>query len=458
MNAHAAHAAPTAPGAPATPAEPTAGSGAPAGLRTLDEHRAAALTLASPLPTEQVGLADALGRALADDVRTTEALPRWANSAMDGYAVRRADLLGASEEHPVTLWVVADLPAGASADPRIDPGTAARIMTGAPVPTDADAIVPVEHTDGGTLSVTVRKEPAEGAHVRRPGEDAAEGDLVVAAGTVLGPAHVSACASVGQATVTVHRRPRVAVVSTGDELVTPGEPLGRGTLPDSNSWLLAAAVRDAGADAIRLGPVGDDPAVLRALLDELDAGTHPSGPVDAVVTSGGVSVGAYDVVKAALLDEPGVEFVPVAVQPGKPQGLGRLRHGTPVFALPGNPVSSFVSFELFVRPALRRAAGASEVERPAVVAVVDDAWRTPPGRAQVMPVRFAAPERDARGLVLGVPVAPEADARPTVRRATPGGSGSHLVARLALADGLAVVPEAVEEVRAGDLLTVLRLR
>lgn len=458
MNAHAAHADPTTRAVPVAPVDPAGTAGGPSRMRTLDEHRAAALAHASPLPTEQVDLTDALGRVLADDVRTTEALPRWANSAMDGYAVRRADLLGASAERPVTLWVVADLPAGASADPRLDPGTAARIMTGAPVPTDADAVVPVEHTDGGTLSVTVRKEPAEGAHVRRPGEDAAEGDLVVAAGTLLGPAHVSACASVGQATVTVHRRPRVAVVSTGDELVAPGEPLGRGTLPDSNSWLLAAAVRDAGGDAVRIGPVGDDPAVLRALLDELDSGTHASGPVDAVVTSGGVSVGAYDVVKAALLDEPGVEFVPVAVQPGKPQGLGRLRHGTPVFALPGNPVSSFVSFELFVRPALRRAAGAAEVERPTVVAVVDDAWRTPPGRAQVMPVRFAEPARDALGPVLGAPVGPDTDPRPTVRRATPGGSGSHLVARLALADGLAVVPEDVEEVCAGDLLTVLRLR
>lgn len=429
---------------------------APAAMRTLAEHRAAALALGAPLPTEEVGLDDALGRVLAQDVRTADALPRWANSAMDGYAVHLADLVGASAEHPVTLWVVADLPAGTSADPRIDRGTAARIMTGAPVPSGADAIVPVEHTDGGTISVTVRVEPAPGAHVRGAGEDAAAGDLVVPAGTLLGPAHVSACASVGQARLVVHRRPRVAVVSTGDELVAPGEPLARGQLPDSNSWLLAAAVREAGADAVRIGPVGDDPADLRALLDALDSGTYTqAGPVDAIITSGGVSVGAYDVVKAALLDEPDVAFVPVAVQPGKPQGLGRLVHGTPVFALPGNPVSSFVSFELFVRPALRRLQGATEVERPTVVATVDDAWRTPPGRTQIMPVRVVAPADD---LGLDTAVDPATNPRPTVRRATPGGSGSHLVARLALADGLAVVPVEVAAVERGDLLTVLRLR
>jgi molybdopterin molybdotransferase len=310
-------------------------------------------------------------------------------------------------------------------------------MTGAPVPPGADAVVPVEVTDAGTVAVEIRQAAPVGAHVRRAGEDAVAGDLVVAAGTLLGPAHVSALASVSAATVRVHRRPRVAVVSTGDELVPPGTPLGRGQIPDSNSWLLAAAVREAGGDPVRLGPVGDDPAALRELLDELD------GSVDAVVTSGGVSVGAFDVVKAALRDEPGVEFVPVAVQPGKPQGLGRLPGGTPVFALPGNPVSSFASFEMFVRPALLRMRGLADVQRPTVVSPSGDGWRTPPGRAQLMPVRWVP----ATGAGPGTVVVP----------ATAGGSGSHLVARLALAEGLAVIPADVDEVAAGDLLTILKV-
>lgn len=430
-------------------------------LRSLDEHRAAALALGRPLPAVVVGLADALGLVLAQDVTTDAPLPRWDNSAMDGYAVRAQDVRDASVSTPVTLRVVADLPAGSSDRPTVAPGTAARIMTGAPVPAGADAVVPVEDTDAGTVTVQVSAPKAVGQHVRRAGEDAAPGDLVVAAGALLGPAHVAAVASVGVAEVAVHRRPRVAVVSTGDELVAPGTPLAHGQIPDSNSWLLAAAVRDAGAEALRLGPVGDDPVALRDLLHGLD------GTVDAIVTSGGVSVGAFDVVKAALLDEPDVAFVPVAVQPGKPQGLGRLPRGTPVFTLPGNPVSSFVSFELFVRPALQRMRGLVQVERPTTTAVVDDGWSTPTARAQVMPVRFVAPEADgsrAGALTSGSPQgertddhAPPVPRHPRVVRATAGGSGSHLVARLALAEGLAVVPAEIEQVAPGDLVTVLRI-
>lgn len=394
-------------------------------MRSLTDHRAAALALAAPLPTVEVALEDADGLVLADDLRTDEPLPRWDNSAMDGYAVRHADV-GAL---PVTLRVVADLPAGSADEPVVVAGTAARIMTGAPVPAGADTIVPVELTDAGTATVLVRDAPAPGTHLRRAGEDAVPGDVVVAAGTLLGPAAVAAVASLGRATVRVHRRPRVAVVSTGDELVPPGSPLRRGQIPDSNSWLLAAAVREAGGVAVRIGPVPDDVDALRELLLGLD--------VDAIVTSGGVSVGAYDVVKAALIDQPAVEFVAVAVQPGKPQGLGRLPDGTPIYTLPGNPVSSFASFEMFVRPALLRMRGLADVERPTVVAVADDTWTTPPGRAQLMPVRWVGPDR--------------------VVRATARGSGSHLVARLALAEGLAVIPAEVSQVSAGDPITVLRV-
>ncbi|GEM00166.1 molybdopterin molybdotransferase MoeA [Cellulomonas terrae] len=394
-------------------------------MRSLTAHRAAALALAAPLATVEVLLDDAGGLVLAEDLRTHEPLPRWDNSAMDGYAVRHADVTAL----PVTLRVVADLPAGSADEPVVVAGSAARIMTGAPVPAGADTIVPVELTDAGTATVLVRDAPTPGTHVRRAGEDAVPGDVVVAAGTLLGPAAIAAVASLGHATVRVHRRPRVAVVSTGDELVPPGSPLRRGQIPDSNSWLLAAAVREAGGEAVRIGPVPDDVDALRELLLSLD--------VDAIVTSGGVSVGAYDVVKAALVDQPDVEFVAVAVQPGKPQGLGRLPDGTPIYTLPGNPVSSFASFEMFVRPALLRMRGLADVERRTVLAVADDTWTTPPGRAQLMPVRWVGPDR--------------------VVRATARGSGSHLVARLALAEGLAVIPAEVSQVRAGDPITVLRV-
>lgn len=404
-------------------------------MRTVAEHLEAVLGLVAPGPVVTLDLEHVAGHVLARDVRAPGLLPSWDSSAMDGYAVRRADLAGASPQHPVRLSVLADLPAGSDAVPEVRPGTAARIMTGAPVPPGADAVVPVERTDGGTEAVLVGEEPLPGAHVRRAGEDVVRGDLVLPVGSLLGPAQVAAAAAVGCAELSVHRRPRVAVLSTGAELVPAGTSLRRGQVHDSNSHLLAAAVRAAGADAVRLGAVPDDPAALEAALDAHD------GDVDLVVTSGGVSMGAYDVVKQLLAGRAGVEFVQVAMQPGKPQGLGRLAAGTPILALPGNPVSAFVSFEVFVRPAVLRLRGLTEVERPQEPAVVRDGWRTPPGRAQYMPVVI---EDDGDG-----PVA--------VRRAVAGGSGSHLVAGLARAEGLAVVPAQVEEVRPGDRVRLMRV-
>lgn len=398
-------------------------------MRGVDEHRAAALALARPTPVVAVQLDEAAGHVLGADVRARGPLPPWDNSAMDGYAVRAVDVAGASPATPVMLAVVADLPAGSDAVVVVGPGEAARIMTGAPVPDGADAVVPVEQTDGGTSRVGVLAPVPPGRHVRREGEDARAGDLVLAAGTLLAERHVAAAAAAGTATVLVHRRPRVLVLGTGSELVAPGAPLARGQIHDSNSVLLAAAVRAAGCDVVRPPPVADDPEALRAVLDE-----H-SGGVDAVVTAGGVSVGAYDVVKAALTGWGDVAFVSVAMQPGKPQGLGRLPSGTPVLCLPGNPVSVFVSFEVLVRPALLRMRGLGDVARPEMRAVVDDGWRTPPGRTQYMPVVIAGDR---------------------VRRAAAGGSGSHLAAGLARADGLAIVPADVPEVRPGDMLQVMR--
>lgn len=402
-------------------------------MRSVEEHRAAALALARPLEAVDLALEVAAGHVLARDVRADGPLPAWDNSAMDGYAVRVADVADAGPGRGVALSVVADLPAGSAAQPFVGPGQAARIMTGAPVPPGADAVVPVEDTDAGTTTVTVRAAPRVGAHIRRAGEDARQGDVVLRSGALLVERRVGAVAAAGAGSVTVHRRPRVVVLATGSELVAPGNPRARGQIPDSNSYLLAAAVRAAGCDVVRLPAVPDDAERLRAVL------TEHAPAADAVVTAGGVSVGAYDVVKEALTGWGEVEFVAVAMQPGKPQGLGRLPGGTPVFSLPGNPVSVFVSFEVLVRPALLRMRGLALVDRPTVHAVVDDGWRTPRGRAQYMPVAL---REEAGGW--------------RARRAVPGGSGSHLAAGLAAADGLAVVPADTPEVRSGDLLTVMR--
>ncbi len=406
--------------------------------RSIDEHRRVALSLVAPLPAVRVRLDDAHGHVLAEPVLAPSALPRWDSSAMDGYAVRAADLVDAAPARPVALRVLADLPAGTDAEPRVVAGASARIMTGAPMPPGADAVVPVERTDrsaGDPRRVLVTAPPRPGEYVRRVGEDAAAGDLVLAAGTLLGPAQVGAAAALGRAELEVHRRPRVAVLSTGSELVPPGTPLRRGQVPDSNATLLAAMVRAAGGEPVRLAAVPDDATALRDALDGV------AGSVDAVLTSGGVSLGAYDVVKEVLGAEPGVDFVQVPMQPGKPQGLGRLRSGTPVFALPGNPVSSFVSFEVFVRPALLRLRGLVDVARPVRTCVVLDGWRTPPGRAQYMPVV----------------VVPAGDDVPGVRPAVAGGSASHLVAGLARVQGLAFVEARVERVEAGDRVPVMRV-
>jgi molybdopterin molybdotransferase len=405
-------------------------------VRRIDVHRQAVLALAQPLPQTLVSIESADTHVLAQDVRAPSDLPRWDNSAMDGYAVRCVDVAGASSQAPVSLRVLADLPAGSDARPTLVPGTAARIMTGAVVPAGADAVVPVEQTDAGRDVVQIASAPELGAYVRRAGGDAHEGDVILPAGTLLGPAQVAAAAAAGCGTLWVHRRPRVAILSTGSELLPPGQELRLGQIPDSNSYLLAAAVRAAGCDVVRLGVVTDDVRSLRAVLTELD------GTVDAIVTSGGVSKGAYDVVKEVLSPEAGMEFVEVAMQPGKPQGLGRLAGGTPVFALPGNPVSVFVSFEVFVRPALLSMRGMGHLDRPEVTAVVVDGWRNQTGRTQYMPVRFESGE-------------PEAEHR--IRRAGPGGSESHLVAALARVQGLAIVPHEMVEVRPGDRIRVMEV-
>ncbi|MGL5850532.1 MAG: molybdopterin molybdotransferase MoeA, partial [Phycicoccus sp.] len=311
---------------------------APAGLRSVAEHRAAVLGLVAPLAAEPVRVGRALGRVLAADVVAAVDLPGTDNSAMDGYAVQAMDLAGASDEHPVALPVDGDVAAGDTAWHVLAPGRALRIMTGAPLPEGADAVVPVERTDGGAARVVARLAPEVGRHVRRRGEDVRAGDVVLRAGASLGPGHLALAAASNVPVVQVHRRPRVTVVSTGDELVDPGSALAHGQVVDSNALMLRALVEAAGAEVAAAVRLPDDDAAVRAFVDD------PAGDPDLVVTSGGVSMGVYDTVKAVLGSAGGVEFVKVAMRPGMPQGCGTLAGGrVPVVTLPGNPVSSLVS-------------------------------------------------------------------------------------------------------------------
>ncbi|WP_022884088.1 gephyrin-like molybdotransferase Glp [Glaciibacter superstes] len=411
-----------------------------------DEHLAAILAATSMLAPQSVPLDLALGRVLASDVLAQVDVPSFDNSSMDGYAVRLADVATASTDNPVTLDVVADLAAGTQDDPLIRAGQCARIMTGAPTPGNAEAIVPIEDTDRGTDRVVIHVAPAPAAFIRRAGSDTRAGDPVLTAGIRLTARHLAAAAASGSDSLTVHLAPRVGILSTGSELAAPGGRLHRGQIHDSNSTLLAAAVAEAGGIPVVLGRVADDEAEFHSVL------TRHAADVDAFLLSGGVSVGAYDVVKAVLSKLGSVQFSSVRMQPGKPQGFGRWSDGTPIFALPGNPVSAFVSFEVFVRPALRAMQGYLALQRPVTVAIAESGWSCPPGRRQYMPVTVTtvvsrADLTDADG--------PDADGQLLARPAASGGSGSHLATGLAAADGLAIIDETVDEVRAGEAITVM---
>jgi molybdopterin molybdotransferase len=402
-------------------------------LATVEEHRDRVLSAITPLPAFDQPLMEAFGLSAAEDVHAEVALPGFDNSAMDGYAVCRADVVGATEESPVHLPVVGEIGAGQASLLAMSPGTAVKIMTGAPVPTGADSVVPYEWTDRGVAHVVITRAPELGQHVRPAGQDVAVGDLVVEQGTVLGPRHLGLLAAVGRASVRSRPRPRVVVVSTGSELREPGTALGHDSIYDGNSFLLAAAARQAGAIAYRVGIVSDQPrAFMDALSDQLVR-------ADLVVTSGGVSMGDYDVVKEALSPLGTVWFGGVAMQPGKPQGFGTIGDDeVPIVTLPGNPVSSYISFEQFVLPAIRKLMGRRPYVRPEAEAVITHVLRSPEGRRQF-----------ARGTLSVV------DGHLAV---TPVGSqGSHMIGDLAESDALIVVPESVTSVDAGETVTVLPL-
>ena len=391
------------------------------------------LATVSPLPDFPQPLMEALGLALAEDVVAPISLPSFDNSSMDGYAVVAEDVAGASAEEPVELPVVGEIGAGRASILAISPGTAVKIMTGAPIPAGATAVVPYEWTDRGVARVRITQAPRPGQHVRTLGDDVAEGDMLLEEGTVLGPRHLGLLAAVGRATVRTRPRPRVVVISTGSELRDPGSPLAPDAIYDGNSYLLAAAARAAGAIAYRVGIVPDDPqAFTEALSDQLVR-------ADLVVTSGGVSEGDFDIVKESLSASGSMWFGGVAMQPGKPQGFGTVgEDDTPVFTLPGNPVSAYVSFETFVLPAIRRMMGKLPYSRPTTRARLTHVITSPEGRQQMVRAQY---DTD-RGGAFVTPV---------------GGHGSHLIGDLAEANALVVVPAETTRVQAGEMVRVLKL-
>jgi molybdenum cofactor synthesis domain-containing protein len=398
----------------------------------LDEARGVVLAGCFRLPAERVPVDEALGLITSEAVVSAQAVPPFANTAMDGFAVRAAD----TAETPATLTVVGTVAAGSRDLVPVGQGEAVRIMTGAPIPPGADAVVMVERTqmteDGGT--VVVLQAASAGDHVRAPGEDVAVGQEVFPAGTELSPGHLGVLASIGVFDVSVFRRPRVGVLSTGDELVDDDRPLQPGQIRDSNRHTLLALVAQAGCTPVDLGVAPDDEA---AITDAIERGLSQA---DALLTSGGVSVGDFDYVKVVLdkLSGGSMRWMQVAVKPAKPLAFGTVG-GKPVFGLPGNPVSSMVSFELFARPGLRTLMGHPTPLRPAVRAVADEPLtRRPDGKVHFVRVRA----------VMGD------DGRYHVRSS--GGQASNLLRSMALANGLAVLPDGKGVAAAGevDLLTL----
>ncbi|BBZ26505.1 molybdopterin molybdenumtransferase [Mycolicibacterium madagascariense] len=342
-------------------------------MRLVEEHQRVVAALITPRAPQAVDVGDALGLVLADDVVAPLSLPGFDNSAMDGYAVVAEDIAAATTDRPVKLVVAEDIPAGRTDSLVLAPGTAHRIMTGAPLPAGATAVVPVEATDGAIDTVSIRASVVAGQHVRRAGEDVTAGTTVLRAGQVLTPAALGLVAALGLARVDVVARLRVLVMSTGTELVAPGTPLRPGQIYESNAVMLAAAVRDAGADVTTSSMTDDDVDTFRAELH------RHAADADLIITTGGVSAGAYEVVKDSLAEQ--VEFVKVAMQPGMPQGAGTVA-GTPIITLPGNPVSALVSFEVFLRGPLRAAMGLPHPDRPRLTATLIEDLTSPRGKRQ----------------------------------------------------------------------------
>lgn len=400
-------------------------------LRTVAEQLSRVLDTIGSVDPIELALLDAQGLLLAEQVVADAPLPGFDNAAMDGYAVRAVDLKQATEDKPVVIPVVGDVLAGSRSVSGMGPGLCMRIMTGAPIPPGADAVIPIEDTDGGVARVAIKRAPRTGDCVRRAGEDLAAGAVALAPGATLGPQQIALLAAVGHDRVIVQPRPRVVVISTGSELVDVGKLAGFGEVSDANSYMLAAASRDAGADAYRVGIIPDDHATL---LDTLDSQLLRA---DLIITTGGVSMGAFDIVKEALGQLGTVEFVNIAMAPGTAQGFGTLgRDRTPIFCLPGNPVAALVSFEVFVRPAIRKLLAKRNVHRQNIQAIALERMDSREGRREFR-----------RGMLHREP-----DGRYSVSLV--GGRGSHLVAALAASNCLVIIEEEVTEVVPGSRVTV----
>jgi len=402
------------------------------GLIAVDEARARVLESVSSLAPLQLALTDAHGCVSAEDVVAAESLPAFASSAMDGFAVRASDVAGATPQRPAELKIVGQALIGFRPETTVGGGEAVAIATGAPIPSGADTIVPIENADVQEEIVRLVEAAPAGRHVRPVGEDVTEGTVLVERGKRLGGPELGLLANAGHATPLVHPRPRVVVLSTGDELISPTEAPDFGQIRDSNAYTLFGALREAGAIPVLAGIIRDDPESLKqTVVDHLIQ-------ADAFISSGGVSVGERDVVKAAFFRRGDIDFYKVAMQPGMPQGFGHIE-GKPYFGLPGNPVSVFVSFELFVRPAMLKMMGRTQLDRPEVTATLATEVSGP--KAKMQYARVVVESGDDEWM-----------ATPT------GGRGSNLISTVARANGLAMIPPGTETAPAGSQVQVMVFR
>jgi molybdopterin molybdotransferase len=408
-------------------------------LLSVNEARERILSQFHPVKSETLPLVDSLDRVLAGDVHANDDLPLFDNSSMDGFAVRAADVTGATTASPLSLRVVADIPAGSYPSVLLGPGEAARIMTGAPLPAGADAVVPVENTDfesrdAGTSApevVAIQKAAAVGENVRRRGMDIHAGDTILTAGRQLRPQELGLLAMLGISSVTVYHKPRVALLSSGDELIDPDAPLEKGKIRDSNSYTLAALIENAGAQALRLGVARDNYESVHLLFEKA-----VYLRVDLILSSAGVSVGAFDFVKQVIEDSGKMDFWRVNMRPGKPVAFGEYK-GIPVIGLPGNPVSAFVGFEVFVRPAIQKLGGLARSSRPAIRVICEDEI-----------------ESDGRESYLRAEIR-EVDGSLVARLTGHQGSGN--LHSLVQANALLIIPAGVKCVPAGQEITAWML-
>lgn len=387
------------------------------------------LNSTAKLPQVSVPLAEIDGYVLAEDIVAAHDVPPFDNSAMDGYALLAADIAGAGEETPVTLKIIEEQPAGAVTEVMVTPGTAIKIMTGAPIPAGADVVVPIEQTRSTGETVEILRALPVNNNIRSAGEDMPKGSLAVTAGAVVTPVVVGLLASLGYARANAFAKPRVAVIGTGNELIPVDQPLAPGKIRDSNSYMVTAQARACGAIVTRLGVAGDTKEDVARLVDAALA------DADVVVTSGGVSVGDYDFVKDVLAEKGAeLKFWGVKQKPGKHVAVWTLGEKL-IFGLPGNPVATVVCFEEYVRPALLKMMGRTNLLRPVVTAALTHDFKKKPGRQHFVGVRVEA-----------------ADGR--YRATVNGRQGSGIIKSLEGADGIAVVPEDITDIKAGGKMQV----